>query len=1643
MSFISYAQNFEDVMLWRALKHVEAGFYIDIGANDPDADSVTKAFYDRGWRGINIEPVPQWFQRLQETRVRDINLQLAVGRGPGEITLYEIPDTGLSTAEKAFADRHEAERGYQNRELKVTQDTLANVCNQYHIAPIHFLKIDVEGMEKAVLEGADFGKIRPWIVLVESTLPNSREESHSEWEPTLLNAGYQHAYSDGINRFYVAEEHSELSSRFQYPPNVFDDFALNKHLETEARARDAETYRQEAESELAKVGASLATYQDELKHSASQVDQLKEALQASDNRAKEAEWQATASETEERKTKLRLEEAESELSKIRTDLARCQNELEHSEIKIGQLEHKLNEKNEELESKLSELQQEHDQSQWLHNEWDAARAKNEELNHSSHHWWAVADGFNQELQSIYDSRFWRLTWPLRKAMQALKAMFQFLAGFVVLPRKAASWILSKSITYVLRRDRLKHQVRKYIYRYPRLTAHLRAFAHKRHLQLESQISKSHEPNHNHAEVTERSFIQNKDKGYSKKRVAVVAPVAANGTVGGAERFYSGLTRALRSQGCEVSLLTLEVDESTFESIKQGYERFSNLNLDDYDLVISTKSPSYVVNHRNHVSYLVHTVRAFYDMFDTVFPQKNDLLLEQKKWIVSVDTDAFLRVRHQFSIGSEVSHRLLEYNGLDSEVLHPPIDLEGLYDGGIGDYLFMPGRLHEWKRVDLAIEAIKRSNLPIRLLIAGDGEAKAKLHKIADGDSRIEFLGRVDDESLRQLYSNALAIPFLPIREDYGYVTLEAFACNKPVITCSDSGEPNSFVQNNITGFVCDPNPDSLCDAFEKVWNDRQLAARMGRAGYERVKSITWSSVASRLLEVGFPEVKSTDMASLSSKLKVVVLDMQPITPAVGGGRQRLLGLYHDLGPNLEVRYIGTYDWPGEPYRNHFITPTLQEINVPLSSEHHRAAAESALQAGGKTVIDMIFSRQAHLSPEYLEETKKGVDWADVVIFSHPWITPLIDKQSLLNKLVIYDSHNVEADLRAQILDTSIPFESSILDDVISAERLTGDYADLVLCCSDEDIQGFASRYGWSHEKLKLVPNGVFSQKIKPAPPNKKVSIRSLNKIPEENFVCFFLGSDYAPNVEAARFIVEILAIKVPEALFVIGGGVCSKLADNLPINVRALGFMEEEEKQCWLQASDCGINPMFSGSGTNIKMFDFMSAELPVVTTHTGARGIAQQSTEGIIISEPEFFADAINDLMVNRAATRRMGRQNRHIVERSFAWENISPKLGSIINSLYWRNRGKKILETPEKASKLRIAHLSTMGLKCGIGEYSLKLARAYEQFGTANKFFVPRTPKTEPDLSKVKISAKIGWFFDDIEWSGSYIENTFVKDLVDWGASNLIVHYHPGFFSPHCLRELVKKVKEVGVFVVVINHNFDDRSAQVIGELNDLHVRVFSHRFTEINQAREKGVFLNWSPLGVDVNVEFNRKNIFERDWSVCPPTIITTGFLRKHKGAKLLIRAMPRVLEQFPKAVLRVQCALYPSPDSKAEFEACQKEIGNLDLWENCILDARFLDKDQVYSYLTDADISVLPYENSDEGASASANDCLAAGLPLLVSNAEIFNDLQDVAMSIEATPEGIAESIIEVLSNKQIYSSLASRSHSYAMEHSFKRICGAFV
>jgi len=209
-----------------------SGFYVDVGANDPDIDSVTRAFYERGWSGINIEPLSTNSARLRTRRRRDVNLEIAVGDREGEITFYEIGKWhGYSTTDAAIADQHRRD-GLKVVEHKVPLRTLGSVLDEHAAGrAIDFLKIDVEGTELAVLRGGDLRHHRPKIIVLESKMPvtinmvdrvDEVPDRVDEYVAFLGPLGYRFAYHDGLNAFFVADEHNELAKAFGRPPGSFD-----------------------------------------------------------------------------------------------------------------------------------------------------------------------------------------------------------------------------------------------------------------------------------------------------------------------------------------------------------------------------------------------------------------------------------------------------------------------------------------------------------------------------------------------------------------------------------------------------------------------------------------------------------------------------------------------------------------------------------------------------------------------------------------------------------------------------------------------------------------------------------------------------------------------------------------------------------------------------------------------------------------------------------------------------------------------------------------------------------------------------------------------------------------------------------------------------------------------------------------------------------------------------------------------------------------------------------------------------------------------------------------------------------------------------------------------------------------------------
>ena len=262
-------------MLYRVFKNQTNGFYVDVGAAWPTFHSVTKSFYDLGWSGINIEPNINLFQELSRERTRDLNLNVAAGLQKTESLLFVIEGTGLSTLNSEISTLHES-NGWKLTPTLVKVLSLREIFDKFlqPVQEIHFLKIDVEGFEREVILGNNWDKYRPWIVIIETKHPIRSDEIHKECEKILFESDYVFGYFDGLNRFYVAKERSDLLEDLSTPPNVLDEFVLAEvaDLKSEFVSTKADLF--DLEAKLRKISEELAERVEERDGVAKENDEL-------------------------------------------------------------------------------------------------------------------------------------------------------------------------------------------------------------------------------------------------------------------------------------------------------------------------------------------------------------------------------------------------------------------------------------------------------------------------------------------------------------------------------------------------------------------------------------------------------------------------------------------------------------------------------------------------------------------------------------------------------------------------------------------------------------------------------------------------------------------------------------------------------------------------------------------------------------------------------------------------------------------------------------------------------------------------------------------------------------------------------------------------------------------------------------------------------------------------------------------------------------------------------------------------------------------------------------------------------------------------------------------------------------------------
>lgn len=329
--------------------------------------------------------------------------------------------------------------------------------------------------------------------------------------------------------------------------------------------------------------------------------------------------------------------------------------------------------------------------------------------------------------------------------------------------------------------------------------------------------------------------------------------------GGAEIHKNELVKQLRARGFNVEEVILPHKWYPKTQILRDCAAWKMLDLTEsngkkIDLVIATKFPAYVINHPNKVVWLLHQFRQVYDLEGSEFEDfssEEDLYI--KSCIKKVDNLALSQARKIFTISSNVTNRLSKYNGIDSEVLYPPVSSDLFRAGECGNYILYTGRIDAMKRIEIMIEAMKYINTDISFKITGRynnkyGEYLMGLVKKYGLEKRVDFLGFVDESSLVNLYANCFSVFYAPFDEDYGYSTVEAFMSKKPVITASDSGGPLEFVVDGKNGIIFDKSDlRGLASSIDNLYFDKNKIMDMGNSGYNTVASLSWDNVINKLI----------------------------------------------------------------------------------------------------------------------------------------------------------------------------------------------------------------------------------------------------------------------------------------------------------------------------------------------------------------------------------------------------------------------------------------------------------------------------------------------------------------------------------------------------------------------------------------------------------------------------------------------------------------------------------------------------------------------------------------------------------------------------------------------------------------------------
>ena len=382
---------------------------------------------------------------------------------------------------------------------------------------------------------------------------------------------------------------------------------------------------------------------------------------------------------------------------------------------------------------------------------------------------------------------------------------------------------------------------------------------------------------------------------------------------------------------------------------------------------------------------------------------------------------------------------------------------------------------------------------------------------------------------------------------------------------------------------------------------------------------------------------------LKTRAKIVVYNPFPIYPPISGGQCRVFHLYSHVAHYFDVVILCFADRRSRK----MIAPGVEQLLIPKSLSHCQMELDLFRKIGFATCA--ILPRVAKLTPEYALIANEQSKDACIAILSHPYLYQEVAKISG-SCILVYDAHNAEYELHRQLLPNS---QSGVLTDIFQAEKAACEQSHLIATCSEEDALTLALLYNVCHAKFSIVPNGADTQVIPYITYEQRQLHKAVLRLTQPTIV--YMGSNFPPNLLSGEKVFEI-ARQLPSARFLLIGSLCGAFTNRrLPGNVELVGIVTEQEKYHIFSQADVALNPALNGSGTNLKMLEYMAAGIPVVTTKLGARGISEDSGNYFIISECAKMPIAIQNLLDYPQLAADLSQRAYNLAKCRFDWEQIA----------------------------------------------------------------------------------------------------------------------------------------------------------------------------------------------------------------------------------------------------------------------------------------------------------------------------------------------------------------------------------------------------